>query len=54
MVKKIKERIFPGSKSTEIADYELEHRLLARKSAAEGIVLLKNEKQILPLKQGKK
>ena len=31
-----------------------EHRALAREAAKEGIVLLKNEKQLLPIKKGTK
>lgn len=45
----MRERSFSGSKSPEVQPWEIEHRLVARRAAAEGIVLLKNENQILPL-----
>lgn len=53
-MRKIKERTLSGTRNPNPAEYEQAHRLLARRAAAEGIVLLKNEKQILPLEKGSK
>ena len=52
MSRVIKERSFTGTKSPEPQPYEAPHRELARKAAREGIVLLKNEGHVLPLKEG--
>ena len=51
MSRVIKERSFTGTKSPEPQPYEAPHRELARKAAREGIVLLKNEGHVLPLKE---
>lgn len=52
MTRNIKKRPFYGRLTQEVSAYEAPHRKIARKAAAEGIVLLKNEKRALPLKEG--
>lgn len=52
MARTIKKRPFYGSRTQDILAYEIPHRELSRKAAAEGIVLLKNENQVLPLAEG--
>ena len=54
MTRVLKERIFSGTRDPKVQEWETEHRQLAKEAAAEGIVLLKNEDQILPLKEGSK
>ena len=49
-----KERRFTGVTSPEITKREISNRAIARKAAAEGIVLLENKRQLLPLKKGEK
>lgn len=48
-MRQFKQHPLPGTKSAEVQDYECSHRALARRAAAEGVVLLKNEDGVLPL-----
>ncbi len=47
----IKKRNFYGVTTQNVSAYEQLHREISRKAAAEGIVLLKNENKVLPLKE---
>jgi beta-glucosidase len=51
-MKRMKQRTLTGTPSPAVRPYEVAHRSLAREAAGEGIVLLKNEGEILPLKKG--
>ena len=53
MARKIVKRVLTGTTSNEPRDYEVENRALARKAAADGMVLLKNEGALLPLDKAK-
>ena len=51
---KIKERSLTGTTSSEVRPYEMKNKDIARKAAAEGMVLLKNEENMLPLAKNEK
>lgn len=51
---KLRKRGYVGTTSEEISARELENAKLARKAAAEGFVLLKNEGNLLPIPEGSK
>ena len=52
MTRILKERTFSGTKNPQELNWEKEHRKIARRAAADGMVLLKNEGHILPLRKG--
>ena len=52
MTRAIKKRPHYGATVQTLSSYEQPHRDLSRRAASEGIVLLKNENHVLPLKEG--
>ena len=48
----LKQRKHSGTRNPEIREYEIRHREIIRKTAADDIVLLKNEGNLLPLEKG--
>lgn len=53
-MRRIKERKFSGTTDAAVTEREIVNRRIARFAAIEGMVLLKNEEHILPLKTGTK
>lgn len=53
-MRKIKERTFSGTTDPKVTERELENREVARRAAAGGMVLLKNEDNVLPVAPGTK
>lgn len=51
---KRKIRTYSGTLSNEVTNREIRNRRIARKAAADGMVLMKNENHLLPLKEGQK
>ncbi len=51
---RMKQRTYSGTTSPEISKRERANRIVAKKAAEEGIVLLKNEGRLLPLEKGKR
>ena len=53
-MRKIKTRTFTGTTDTAVSEREKLGMEIAREAAAAGIVLLKNENNVLPLEKGSK
>lgn len=51
---KLYERHLSGYPDENVREYETAHRVIAREAASEGMVLLKNDNNLLPLEQGTK
>lgn len=54
MSRQLRERHISGVNYPTVREYEARHRKIAKKAAASGVVLLKNEDSILPISEGSK
>ncbi len=53
MSRQLRTRHLSGVASTEVREYETRHRHLAREAAADGMILLRNENDVLPIEPGR-